>query len=95
MECKRINEAITSRQPAVARSRLNSRVKEAIENGKAVVLQEYRGKVLVRYEYKDRDGAIVVLAERLSCLTGNTDHIDFSWHTVLTVYETTDECLNL
>lgn len=96
MECKPVEQAtLKDRAPPVPDSILNPKVYEAIKRGRATVIQEYRGKVLVRYEYKDHDGPIVVLAEKLPCVSGKTDKVDFSWHKVVTVYETREECLSL
>ena len=94
MECRPIKQVTTPRKAAIPPSRLSPKVKDAIKHGKASVLQEYGGKVLVRYEYRDRDGLIIVLAERFSWLTGKTGKDDFSWHNVLTAYNTMDN-LNL
>lgn len=96
MECKRVEQAtIKDCTPPAPQSNLNPKVYEAIKRGRATVIQEYRGKILVRYEYKDHDGPIVVLAEKLPCVSGKTDKVDFSWHKVVTVYATSEECLSL
>lgn len=95
MERKPTKLASPNSKPPVPRSKLNPRVQEAIKRGKATTLQEYKGKILVRYEYKDRDGPIIVLAEKLPCVSGKTDKVEFSWHKVVTVYTTREECLNL
>lgn len=96
MECRPTKQAISKNsEPPVAGSTSNPRIREAIKHGMATVLQRYKGKLLVRYEYRDSDGPIIVLAEKLPCVSGRTDKVDFSWHKVVTAYTTRDECLGL
>ena len=85
MECKAI-EVPAKEKPAGPMSQNNKRILEAVKSGKAMVIQHYNGKCLVRYEYSDEEGTIVVLAERLECVSGKTEKVDFSWHKVVTVY---------
>jgi hypothetical protein len=85
MECKTI-ELPAEDKPAVPKSKNNQRILEAVKSGKAMVIQHYNEKTLVRYEYSDHEGRIVVLAEKLPCVSGRTEKVDFSWHKVVTVY---------
>jgi predicted secreted protein len=85
MECKAIELPVEDK-PAVSKSKNNKRILEAVKSGKAMVIQQYNGKCLVRYEYSDEEGTIVVLAEKLPCVSGTTENVDFSWHKVVTVY---------
>ena len=85
MECKAI-EVPAKDKPAVPNSKNNKRILEAVKSGKAMVIQHYNAKCLVRYEYSDKEGTIVVLAEKLPCVSGTTEKVDFSWHKVVTVY---------
>ena len=85
MECKAIPQ-LYDEKPAVSRSKNNTRILEAVKSGKAVVIQQYSEKTLVRYEYSDNEGTIVVLAEKQPCVSGRTEKVDFSWHKVVTVY---------
>ena len=85
MECKAIKLPAEDK-PAVPTSKNQKRILEAVKTGKAVLIQHYNGKSLVRYEHSDSEGSIVVLAERLPCVSGRTEKVDFSWHKVVTVY---------
>lgn len=85
MECKAI-ELPAEDKPTAPKSKHNKRILEAVKSGKAVLIQRYNGKSLVRYEHSDAEGTIVVLAEKLPCVSGRTEKVDFSWHKVVTVY---------
>ena len=85
MECKAIKLPAEDK-PAVPKSKNNKRILEAVKSGKSMVIQHYNEKSLVRYEYSDDEGTIVVLAEKLPCVSGRTEKVDFSWHKVGTVY---------
>ena len=88
MECKFNKKVNTNNTTPVPRSNMSPMVEEAIKHGKSRILQEYGGKLLVRYEYEYGDGrSLVVLAETLLWLTGKTDKVDFSRYKVVTVYD--------
>lgn len=85
MECTRI-ELPAEVKPAIPRSKHNKRIREAVKSGNAKVIHHYSEKCLVRYEYSDNEGKIVVLAEKLPYVSGRTEKVDFSWHKIITVY---------
>lgn len=85
MECKAIKQPAENK-PGILKSKNNKRILEAVKSGKAIVIQQYDKKSLVRYEHNDDEGTIVVFAEKLPCVSGRTEKVDFSWHKVVTVY---------